>query len=146
LDPELRSFLEAMELRTNAKMEAMELRLTNKIDDVDAKAEEARNEAAAARSEAHEEAAATRAALEEAAATRAALEAKIDAAASENRALHEHTWEKIKAMGEGLSTDQREETRRIVADRERALMDQHILPLRASAANHESRLKAVEGR
>ena len=136
MDPELRSFLEAMELRTNAKMEAMELRLTNKIDDVDAKAEEARNEAAAARSEAHEEAAATR----------AALEAKIDAAASENRALHEHTWEKIKAMGEGLSTDQREETRRIVADRERALMDQHILPLRASAANHEKRMKAVEGR
>ena len=125
MDPELRSFLEAMELRTNAKMEALELRLTNKIDAVDAKAEEARNEAAA---------------------TRAALEAKIDAVATENRALHEHTWEKIKAMGEGLSTDQREETRRIVADRERALMDQHILPLRASAANHESRLKAVEGR
>lgn len=135
MDPELRSFLEAMEQRTNAKMEAMELRLTNKIDAVDAKAEEARSEAAAARSEAHEEAAATR----------AALEAKIDEAGTENRALHEHTWEKINAMGEGLSTDQREETCRIVADRERALMDQHILPLRASATNHEQRMQAVEG-
>ena len=118
MDPELRSFLEAMEQRTNAKMEAIR---------TDMAAMEQR-------------------AVDRDAETRAALEAKIDEARAENRALHEHTWEKIKAIGEALAADRREETCRIVADRERALMEEHILPLRASAANHEKRMKAVEGR
>lgn len=107
MDSDLRSFLEAMEQRTNAKMEAMERRATAKMEAVEQR-----------------------------------LTEKID----ETRALHEETWKKIDALGEGLSTHQREETERIVADRKRALMDEHILPLRASAANHETRLKAVEGR
>ena len=86
------------------------------------------------------------AAREEAGAGLAALDVKIDEARTETRALHEDTWKKIKALREGLSTHQREETKRIVAARERALMDEHILPLRASDANHEKRMKAVEGR
>ncbi len=118
MDPELRAFLEAMEQRAVDRDAETRAVLEAKIE----------------------------AAREEAGAGLATLDAKIDAVATENRALHEHTWEQIKAMGEALSTDQREETSRIVADRERALMDQHILPPRASAANHEKRMKAVEGR
>ena len=75
-----------------------------------------------------------------------AMELRLTEKIDETRALHEETWKKIDALGEGLSTHQREETERIVADREQALMDLHIFPLRASATNHESRLKAVEGR
>ena len=114
MDPELRSFLEAMEQRTNAKMETMRTEM-----------ETMRTEMAA---------------IEQRAVARDA-EARREAGAMRDAIIAE-----IRALPEGLSTDQREETKRIVADRERALMDEHILPLRASAANHESRLKAVEGR
>lgn len=123
MDAELRSFLEAMEERTNTRMDAMEQRLTDKVNAVDAKIEAAREEAGAGL---------------------AALEAKIDEARTETRVLHEETWRKIDALGEGLSTHQREETGRIVAAREQALLDEHILPLKASNANHERRIKAVE--
>lgn len=127
MDPELRSFLEAMERR-----------MTHHTDKQIA---DAREEAASGRAALE---AKIEAAREDASAGLAALEVKIDEARTETRALHEDTWKKIKALREGLSTHQREETKRIVADRERALMDQHILPLRASDANHEKRMKAVE--
>ena len=114
MDLELRSFLEAMELRTNARMEAIRTDMAAMEQRTNAKME--------------------------------TMEQRLTEKIDETRALHEETWKKIDALGEGLSTHQREETCRIVADRERALMDQHILPLGASAANHEKRLKAAERR
>ncbi len=141
MDPELRSFLEAMEERTNTRMDAMEQRLTDKVNAVDAKIEAVREQAGAGLAALD---AKIEAAREEAGAGLAALEAKIDEARTETRVLHEETWRKIDALGEGLSTHQREETGRIVAAREQALLDEHILPLKASNANHERRMKAVE--
>ena len=111
MDPELCSFLEAMEQRADAKMEAMEQRAV-------ARDAEARH----------------------------TLEAKIDEVRRQAGADRDAIIREIRALPEGLSTDQREETGRIVAAREQALLDEHILPLRASAANHEQRMQAVEGR
>ena len=116
MDPELRSFLEAMEQRANATMDAMRAEM------------DAMEQRAVARD----------------AETRRFLGSQIDDARTETRALHEDTWKNIDALGEGLSTHQRGETGRIVADRERALLDEHIFPLEASNAIHEKRLKAVE--
>ncbi len=116
MDPELRAFLEAIEQRAVDRDAETRAALEAKIE----------------------------AAREDAGAGIAALEAKIDDARTETRALHEDTWKKIKVLGEGLSTDQREETSRIVAARERALLDEHIFPLRASSADHEKRMQAVE--
>lgn len=73
-----------------------------------------------------------------------ALKDKIEEARREARVLHEDTWKKIDALGEGLSTRQRDEADRLDAAREEAMLNQHILPLEASAANHEKRIKAVE--
>jgi ABC-type branched-subunit amino acid transport system substrate-binding protein len=87
-------------------------------------------------------------------ATRAVAEAALQVAAqardgiadarTETRVLHEDTWKKIKALGEGLSTHQRQESGRIADAREQALMERHVLPLEASVANHEKRIKAIE--
>ena len=80
------------------------------------------------------------------AATRMGLESKIDEARREAGAMFESLVHEIKALPEGLSTLQRQEAERIAVAREQDLMDRHILPLEASAADHEKRLKAVENR
>ena len=49
----------------------------------------------------------------------------------------------IKALPEGLSTFQRQEANRLDAEREEAMLNRHVLPLQATAANHEKRIKAV---
>ena len=100
------------------------------------------------------EAAETRKALEskiddahrETAETREALESKIDDARREAGAMFESMVHEIKALPEGLSTFQRQEARRLDAEREEAMLNRHVLPLEASAADHEKRLKAVEKR
>ena len=93
MNPELRSFLEAMEQRPTQH--------------TDKQMADAREETAAALT---------------------ALAANFDEVRTEARALHEDTWKKIDALGEGLSTHQRQETHRILAVREQALLDGHILP------------------
>ena len=102
-----------------AYLEAMEQRTTAKID-------AGRQETAAARAVAE-------AALREAIAGR-----------SEARVLHETTLDAIRALGEGLTKHQSEQIDRHAAERHRVLMDQHIRPLEASAADHEHRITVLE--
>ena len=73
-----------------------------------------------------------------------ALETKIDETRREAGVLFESILHEIKALPEGLSTFQRQEADRLDAEREEAMLNRHILPLEASAADHEKRIKAVE--
>ena len=133
MDAELRSFLEAMEQRTNAKMETMEQRAVAR----DAETRQAlRDEIKAIEQRA----------VARDAETRRALEAKIDEARRQSGADRDAIIREIRALPEGLSTFQRQEADRLDAAREQAMLNQHVLPLKASAANHERRIKAVEGR
>ena len=50
----------------------------------------------------------------------------------------------IKALPEAFSTHQRAEADRLDAAREEDMLNHHVLPLEASAANHEKRIAAVE--
>ena len=117
MDPELRAYLEAMEQRAAARDAETRQR-------VDALASDMK---------------ATRAVAE--AALSVAVQARdgIEDARIEARALHEDTWKKIEGMKEGLSTHQRAESDRLDTTRE-----EHVLPLEASAANHEGRIVPLE--
>ncbi len=167
LDPELRAYLEAMEQRAVARDAETRQRvdaLTAKVDAVDAKvgatravaeaalqvAVQAREEAAAARQEAaagRQEAAAGRqeaaAARQEAAAARQEAHEAFKAASREAGALNDKALAAIKTLGDGLAMH-REAVERRAEDREQALMDAHIAPLEASAANHEERIVLLE--
>ncbi len=160
LDPELRAYLEAMEQRAVARDAETRQRvdaLTAKVDAVDAKvgatravaeaalqvAVQAREEAAAARQEAaagRQEAAAAR---QEAAAARQEAHEAFKAASREAGALNDKALAAIKTLGDGLAMH-REAVERRAEDREQALMDAHIAPLEASAANHEERIVLLE--
>ena len=76
--------------------------------------------------------------------TSAALEAKIDETRREAGVMFESILHEIKVLPEGLSTFQRLEANCLDAEREEAMLNRHVLPLEASAANHEKRIKAVE--
>ena len=119
LDPELRAYLDAM----RADMAAMEQRLSDKVSAVDAKADAAREEAVAARQEARE---------------------GFETARREAGAMMESIIHEIRALPEGLSALQRQEADRLDASREEAMLNRHVLPLEASAVNHEQRITAVE--
>ena len=160
LDPELRAYLEAMEQRAVARDAETRQRvdaLTAKVDAVDAKvgatravaeaalqvAVQAREEAAAARQEAaagRQEAAAAR---QEAAAARQEAHEAFKAASREAGALNDKALAAIKTLGDGLAMH-REAVERRAEDREQALMDAHIAPLEATAANHEERIVLLE--
>ena len=89
--------------------------------------------------------ASTRAALEaQINDTRGTLEGKIEEARREAGAMMESIIHEIRALPEGLSTFQRQEADRLDAAREEAMLNRHVRPLEASAANHENRIKAVE--
>ena len=83
-----------------------------------------------------------------AAALQAATAAREEAATARREAgvMFEAILKEIKALPEGLSVFQRQEAERLDAERERHLMEHHIAPLAASAANHEKRITAVEKR
>ena len=78
------------------------------------------------------------------AATRETLEAKIEETRRESGAMMEAILHEIRALPEGLSTFQRQEADRLDAVREEAMLNRHVLPLEASAANHEQRISALE--
>ena len=134
VDPELRAFLEGMEQR-----------LTDKVNAGDAKAEAARRtlEAKMTTIRADIVAVEERAVARDAA-TRETLEGKIEEARREAGAMMESIIHEIRALPEGLSTFQRQEADRLDAAREKEMLNRHVLPLEASAANHEKRIKAVE--
>ena len=76
--------------------------------------------------------------------TKRTLEAKIEEARRQAGADREAIIAEIRALPEGLSTFQRAEADRLDAAREQVMLDEHVLPLKATAANHETRIKAVE--
>ena len=121
LDPELRAFLEAMEQRGDAKMAAMEQRLRTDIAAALYVAVQARDDAAAnegievARQEARE---------------------GFESANREAGALNDKALAAIKALGDGLAMH-REASERRAEDRERALMNAHVLPPQSSATSQE---------
>ena len=135
LDPELRALLEAL----NAKMDAGFAEAAAR--DVETR-ETLRAEMKATRAVAE---AALQVAVQARDAAAAANEG-VEAARTEARALHEDTWKKIEGMKEGLSTHERAEADRLDAVREEAMLNGHVLPLEASAANHEGRLNDHENR
>ena len=61
-------------------------------------------------------------------------------------AMFESIVHEIRTLPEGFSTHQRQEANRLDAEREEVLLNRHVLPLEASAADHEKRIKAVEKR
>ena len=125
MDPELRAYLEAM---------------TTRMDSI---AQRAIARDAATREALETQGAAIR---KESAETRHALEAKIDEARREACAMFESLVHEIRTLPEGFSTYQRQEAGRLDAEREEAMLNRHVLPLEASAADHEKRIKAVEKR
>ena len=117
MDPERRAFLEA--LRT--EMGAIEQRAIAR----DAETRETlRAEIKAAREEALQ---------------------GFEAASSQAGALNDKALAAIKALGDGLAMH-REAVERHAEDRERALMNAHVLPLEASAANFDRRISTLEKR
>ena len=77
-------------------------------------------------------------------AMRADLAAKIDETRREAGVMFESILREIKALPEGFSTFQRAEADRLDAAREQAMLDEYVLPLKATAANHEKRITALE--
>ena len=139
MDPDLRAYLEAITTR----MDSIEQRAVARDAATRKTLDSMRAEMAAMNGKIDK----TREALEaQVAATRGALEAKIDEARREAGAMFESLVHEIKALPEGLSTFQHQEAERIAVAREQDLMDRHILPLEASAADHEKRIKAMEKR
>ena len=132
MDPELRTLLEAM--RTEAAARDAETReiLRAEIKATRAVAEAALQVAVTAR--------------EEAAATRRSLEAKIDEVQRQAGADREAVIHEIKALPDGMSTAQRQEADHLDADRERGMLNKHVLPLEASATNLHKRVTALENR
>ena len=76
--------------------------------------------------------------------TREALETTINETRREAGVMFESILHEIRALPEGLSTFQRQEANRLDAEREEAMLNRHVLPLQATAANHEKRIKTVE--
>ena len=69
----------------------------------------------------------------------------FEAASREAGALNDKALAAIKALGDGLAMH-REAVERHAEDRERDLMNAHVLPLDASAASHEARISTLEKR
>ena len=76
--------------------------------------------------------------------TRHTLEAKIDEVRRQAGMDRDAIIAEIKALPEAFSTHQRAAADRLDATREEDMLNHHVLPLEASAANHERRLRAVE--
>ena len=145
MDPELRAFLEAMEQRLTEKVTAGDARAEAARRSTDAKMTAMDAKIDKTRETLEASIAATRETLEaKIAATRGALEAKIDESRREAGVMMEAIIHEIRALPEGLSTLQRQEPDRLDAAREEAMLNRHVLPLEASAVNHEQRITAVE--
>ena len=76
--------------------------------------------------------------------TQQQMEAKIDEVRRQAGMDRDAIIREIKALPEAFSTFQRQEADRLDAAREEDMLNRHVLPLEASAANHERRLRAVE--
>ncbi len=122
MDPELRTYLEAMRTETQQQMGTLDA----KMGTLDAKMEalDAKMEALDVRME--------------------ALDVRIEEVRREAGVMMEAIVHEIRTLPEGLSTFQRQEADRLDAAREEAMLSRHVLPLEASAANHEKRIRAVE--
>ena len=120
VDPELKAYLDAMRAETRNALEAMDQRTDQRF----AEAQKAMD---------------TRLAE-----TKHTLEAKIEEARRQAGADREAIIAEIRALPEGFSTFQRAEADRLDAAREQAMLNRHILPLEASAADHEKRIKTME--
>ena len=77
--------------------------------------------------------------------TREVLRAEIEESRRQAGALNDKALAAIKALGDGLAMH-REAVERHAEDRERALMNAHVLPLEASAANFDRRISTLEQR
>jgi len=164
VDPELRAFLEtrfaetqkAMDTirqQTTQQLDAVEQRLTAKVGAVDAKVGAVDVKVGALEAKVG----ALEAKVAGVDAKVGALEAKVvgvdakvaasrqeaAAARSEARVLHEDTMKAIGTVIDGLNL-LRTAVEVRAEDRERDLMNRHVGPLEASAANHERRITALE--
>ena len=84
-------------------------------------------------------------ARDEASAAREEARQGFEAAGREAGALNDKALAAIKALGGGLAMH-REAVERHAEDRERAMMNAHVLPLKTSATSHEGRLNDHEKR
>ena len=75
-----------------------------------------------------------------------AIHAKIDEVRRQAGADRDDIIREIRALPEALSTHQRAEADRLDAAREEAMLNHHVLPLEAGAANHEQRIQTLEQR
>jgi len=90
-----------------------------------------------------EETVATRTVAEAAVQAATAAERRAEAARTEARVLHEDTMQAIGVVIEGINV-LHAATEFRAQDRERDMMNRHIAPLEASAANHERRITVLE--
>jgi ABC-type glutathione transport system ATPase component len=93
--------------------------------------------------EANEASRVAEAALQVAVQAREEAREGFKAASREAGTLNDKALDAIKALGDGLAMH-REAVERHAEDREQALMDAHIAPLEATAANHEERIVPLE--
>ena len=136
MDPELKAYLDARFAETQKAMDTRFAETRKAIDAMDGKIDETRITLEAKIDETRRETAETR----------TTLEAKIDETRREAGVMFESILHEIRALPEGLSTFQRQEANRLDAEREEAMLNQHVLPLEASAADHEKRINAMEQR
>ena len=129
VDLELKAYLDARFTETQKAMDTRFAETQKAIDAMDGKIDETRTTMEAKIDE-----------------TRTTLEAKIDETRREAGVMFESILHEIRALPEGLSTFQRQEANRLDAEREEAMLNGHVLPLEASAANHEKRINAMEQR
>jgi hypothetical protein len=109
---------DSVDAELRSYLEAMEQRITRKVDAVDAKVAAVDAKADSAR-------------------------AAAESARSDAHILHEATMKAIGTVIDGLNM-LRTAVEGRADDRERTLMNRHIGPLEASAANHERRITALE--
>ncbi len=134
MDPELRAYLDAM--RTEAAVRDAQTR-----QQMDARFAEA----AARDAETHKTMDGMRAEMDSRfAEARQQMESKINEVRRQAGADRDAIIAEIKALPEAFSTHQRAEADRLDAAREEDMLNHHVLPLEASAANHEKRIAAVE--
>ncbi len=137
-DPELRAFLEAMEQRIDQRADARDAETRQRVDMLATEIKATRAVAEAALSVAVQ-------ARDEASDAREEARQGFEAASREAGALNDKALAAIKALGDGLAMH-REAVERHAEDRERDLMNAHVLPLDASAASHEARISTLEKR
>ena len=73
-----------------------------------------------------------------------ALDTQITAWRREMAVMLEIILNEIRALPERLAAYQRQKADRLDATRDQAMLNGHVLPLEAVAADHEERIRAVE--